>query len=449
MTTTISAKLVEGSVSEQLRRMAIPMTWAILAMMSFSAVDTYFVAQLGETPLAAMSFTFPVVMVLTSVAIGLGAGASSVLARSIGSGDEATARRLATDAISLSCLISVAFAVLLYGFNDWIFLQLGAPKSLLTDIRAYMGPWLLGAPALVLVMVSMSALRAMGMTSTQSKIMIISGLVNVVLDPLLIFGLGPIPRMELAGAAWASFITRWITLFVALWLVGYRLHLLTSPFCSFRVLWQSWRSILHVGVPAMATNVIIPLSSGFVVALVAREGESAVAGLGVATRLEPIALVVFYALSSVVGPFFGQNQGAGRYDRLQEALRQLSWFCLGWGVGLAVLFWVLGGWLVGFFSDIPEVRSVALSYLMLVPISYGAYGIVMSVNAAFNGLAKPMPGVVISACRVLILYMPLAWLGLQLWGVNGVFIATAACNLLVGGIAFLWMRRTLNLPSVQ
>ncbi|OMH30799.1 MATE family efflux transporter [Motiliproteus sp. MSK22-1] len=432
----------EGPVARQLSALTLPMVWAILALMSFNAADTFFVAQLGDEPLAAMSFTFPVAMVLTSVAIGLGAGMSSGIARALGSGESTQACRLATDGVSLSLLISVFIAVLGWFSIEWIFSLLGAGKELLPLIREYMEIWYLGAPGLIAPIVCTATLRANGLSRLQSYIMIGSSLANILLDPILIFGLLGAPRLELAGAALATVIVRAFTLLVSLWIMR-RVGILGNPFNRCDLVWQSWKAIFHVGVPATATNVIIPLSSAIVVALVAQYGSSAVAGYGVASRIEMLALICFYALSSIVGPFFGQNQGANKIDRLDEAARVILLFCLSWGLFLALVLWLFSRSIVEQFSQSAEIIQVAVTYLSIVPLSYGAYGLVMSINAAFNGLAKPMPGLLISTSRVLIIYLPLAFLGQWLWELPGLFVGAALANLISAGWGYQWLKRYL------
>lgn len=444
MTTPLPATLTEGRVSEQLKTLALPLVWGLMATMSLNAIETFFIAQLGREPLAALSFTFPIIMVLTSLGIGLGAGTSSAVARAIGEGDSSKARRLATDAMSLTFIISASVCLLGWLTLEPLFLALGATPDLIPLIRSYMAIWYFSAPCLMVPMVCLSALRAMGMSQVQGYLMGGAALLNVLLDPILIFGLFGFPALGLQGAALATLITRALMLIVALYILHARVHMLVNPFLPWEKLKKSWMTIVEVGVPAMVANVIIPFASAIVVAMVAAYGTDAVAALGIAMRIEPLALIVFYALSGVVGPFFGQNFGAGKLERLYEALRVLTVFCLVFGVLLAVVLGFLGAEIAGLFGDHAEVVTITATYLMIVPISYGAYGLVMAVNAAFNGLGRPWPAMMISAGRVLYVYLPLAWLGQHWWGMTGLFVATALANLLLGLWAWLWLRKHIH-----
>ncbi|MGD8175533.1 MATE family efflux transporter [Marinimicrobium sp. ARAG 43.8] len=445
MARPLTATLTEGSVAGQLRTLAIPMVWGLLATMSFNVVDTFYVAQLGNQPLAAMSFTFPVVLTITSLGIGLGAGTSSAISRAIGEGDSNSARRLATDAISLTFLISATMCLLGWLFLDPLFSLLGATPDLLPLIRDYMSIWFISAPFLMVPMVCLSALRALGLSQIQGYLMGAAALFNALLDPLLIFGLWGFPALELQGAALATLITRVLTFLVAFYILAARVHLLTYPWVAWHALSRSWKTIVHVGVPAMVANVIVPLATAVVTLMVARYGTDAVAGLGVAMRIEPLMLIAFYALSGVIGPFFGQNFGAGQPDRLARALSVLTRFSLGFGLLVAVLLWWFGGALASLFSEHDDVLKVAAFYLAVVPFSYGAYGLVMAVNAAFNGLGRPLPAMALSAGRVVYVFLPLALIGQWWLGLEGIFIATALSNVLVGLWAWWWLRHYVRI----
>ncbi len=439
-----AVSFTEGPVGRQLYRMAMPMVWGLLATMSFNAVDTFFVAQLGSDQLAAMSFTFPVVMVVASMAIGLGAGTSSVVARLLGQGKKSEAKQLASDTLLLSLGLSALMMALGWLTMEPLFLLLGAEPRLLPMITEYMSIWYLNTPFVIAPMVMSAMMRASGNNGVAGGLMLAGAIVNAILDPILIFGWGWIPRMEIAGAAWATLLTRLVMVSVSLYYVTQRLKLMAWPHRHLEGLMASWRSVLHIGLPAMATNMIVPLASGITVALVASHGIDAVAGFGIAMRIEPVVLIAFYATSGVIGPFLGQNMASEYHHRQDQVWAVVVKFCLLFGLAVALLLWMFGATVVGWFSDSEDVKAVAIAYLAIAPISYGLYGVVMSVNASFNGLGHPMPAMVISVLRVLGVYLPLAFTAQWLWGLNGLFIATAVANVVTGVMGYLWLRRYLS-----
>jgi putative MATE family efflux protein len=301
-----------------------------------------------------------------------------------------------------------------------------------------------GVPFIVVGMVGMASMRATGDTRLPSMLMVLAAILNIILDPILIFGIGPVPRMGLDGAAMAALLAR-ATIFIGtVYLMRYRLDMISFNKPDLAEMRKSWADILHVGIPAAGTNVIVPLGATVVTAMIARYGPEAVAGFGVASRIESLMLVLYYALSAIIGPFVGQNLSANRDDRILESLWLTTKFCLASGLAIAALLAAMSGFLPGLFSDSPEVVGVTRLFLWLVPLSYGSYGMVMVMNAAFNGLGQPMPGVWVSVGRIAVLYVPLAVIGMWLIGLSGIFVAYAAANIIAGFVAYIWARRTVR-----
>jgi Na+-driven multidrug efflux pump len=173
--------------------------------------------------------------------------------------------------------------------------------------------------------------------------------------------------------------------------------------------------------------------------MIATYGIDAVAGFGIAMRIEPMALIPFYALSGVSSPFAGQNIAAGEFQRLFEARRVATWFCLGFGVFLVLVFGLFAGPVTRLFSETEAIQEIAVQYLWIVAASYGAYGLVMSVCATFNGIGMPFPGVAISASRVIFIFLPLAFIGRWLFDLPGLFVAAAVANVMAGIWAYIWL----------
>lgn len=438
------ARLTQGSVGRHLVNMTVPVMFGIFMMMLQAFADAYFIGQVGDRPLAAISFAFPVLMVVTSVAIGLGAGTSSVVARALGADNERRAQRLATDSLILSFGITAVIAAIGMVTVAPLFRLLGAPDTMLPLIEGYMILLYLSVPFVVVGMVGISSMRATGDTRLPSKLMVIAAIVNVVLDPLFIFGLGPIPAMGLNGAGLAALLSRILIFAATLYFMRYRTNLLSFRRPALADMLSSWRDVLHVGIPAAGTNAIIPAATAVITAMLARHGPEAVAGFGVASRIEALLLVIFYALSAIIGPFVGQNMSSGKADRIFEALRICTMFCLASGLVIAAVLAAASGFLPGLFSDNPEVTGVTRLFLWIAPVSYGAYGMVMVMNASFNGMGKPIPAVYVSIARMLVVYVPVAFLLDYLIGIAGIFAAYAIANVATGFLAYAWAKSSVR-----
>ena len=436
--------LTSGPVAAHLRRQATPFGLGLVAIFSFEAADLFFISKLGDAPLAAVSFTMPVIWLIYGIGIGFEAGAASCVSRAIGRREVRQAARLTTDTMVLGTAVALLLALLGLSSVGPVFSLLGATPELMPLVSDYMQVWYWVAPLDIALWTSLASMRARGNTLFESKVITAAALLNLVLDPIFIFGLFGFPRLEVAGAALATLVsTACMLLFTLVWL-SQRMSVYASPLAPFRTILASWRHMLAIGIPAMITNAIIPVSAGIVVAMLATFGVDAVAGYGVAMRIEPIFLIPFYALSAVSSPFFGQNFGSDQYDRLLEARRVVTRFCLGFGLALAIVLIAIARPLTGLFSTAPSIQGVAVHYLWIVSLSYGAYGLVMSCNASFNGMGKPMPGVIVSACRVLIVFLPLAFIGRSLFGIGGLFAAATLSNLMMGTVAFIWLGRAIN-----
>jgi putative MATE family efflux protein len=428
--------LTTGPVAPHLRRQATPMALGLIAIISFDMVDLFFVSLLGDAPLAAISFTFPIIWLLSSIIIGFEAGAASCISRAIGRNDTAMARRQTTDTAALAGLTSFLLCMVGLMTIEPLFRLLGATDELLPLIGDYMGIWYFAEPA--------AAMRARGNSLLEGKIITTAAVINAVLDPIFIFGWLGFPRMEIAGAALATLVANLIMLVGTLGYLHFRLRVFATPFTAAKNILDSWRRMLHVGLPAMATNAIVPIANGIIVAMIAGFGVEAVAGFGIAMRIEPMFLIAFFALSAVTSPFMGQNYAAGKLDRVIQARRVIARFCFGFGLALAIILAILAYPLASLFSETDAIRWIAVEYLWIMAVSYGAYGMVMTTCAAFNGMAYPLPALTISVTRTLILFLPLALVGKMLFGLTGIFIASSVSNVAVGLLGFIWLGRRIR-----
>jgi len=437
-------RLTEGNIHKTLINLTLPMIVGIVGMSMFNLVDTWFVGQLGSNELAAMSFTFPVVLVVASIAMGLGIGASSVIARAIGEGNQHLVQRLTTDALLLAFLVVLVFVSVGLLTIEPLFKSLGATDELLILIKEYMIIWYLGIPLVIIPMMGNSAIRATGDTKTPTRVMLIAIAVNIVLDPLLIFGYGPVPSLGLRGAALATVASRMVTLAVALHVLYRREKMITFKKTSFDEILNSWRQVLYVGLPASGTNLIMPFSIGILTRIVAGFGPHAVAGFGVGSRVGMFAMAAVAALGSVLGPFVGQNHGAGKADRVRQGIRSSHAFSLGWGLLTFIIFLFFAENLSALFNHETEIVTVSSAYLVIISASYGFQGVLRLSGSAFNALNRPLPSSALVLFQMFGLTVPLALLGARLFGVNGVFYAAAAANFIAGSVAFFWIGRSLR-----
>lgn len=439
--------LTEGRVSSQLVKLTLPMIWGSFTVIAFNLADTYFVSRLGTAELAAMTFTFPVVLLLGNLAMGLGIGVSSVVSRAVGTGASTLVKRLTMASLTLSVVVVGIFAFTGLGTINSLFTLLGVEPEILPLVREYMQIWYLGMVFLVIPMVGNSIIRATGDAQTPSLIMTMAAFLNILLDPLLIFGWGPIPALELQGAALATVIARAMTLVASLLVLGLRERLLLYYLPSLQEAREHWWRILQIGFPAALNRAIVPLSMGFITSIVATYGPAAIAGFGIALRVESFALIVPMALPASLGPFVGQNWGAQKYDRIRQALKLSFGFSLIFGGFLALSLALSADWIATLFNSDSAVIAVVTTYLVIAPIGYGAAAVLFTASSVSNALGRPLPAVAMSLIQMLVFYVPLAYLGSWLIGLRGIFIAACLSNLIVGLGALIWSMLTCSVKK--
>ena len=435
-------RLVQGPVSTGLLRLSAPVILGITASLGAGLLEAFFLAQISTSTLAAYSFTFPVTGALMSISLGISIGLSSVLARAVGSGDHDQIRRLASDGISLVALVMILVSILGLLTIEPLFVALGADETTLPLIVDYMSVYYWSLLFLAVPSLGANALRATGDARISGTIMVSGAILHIMISPLLIFGLLGLPQLGLEGAAWANLIARFILFVVTMSVLHFREHLLNYSKITLQMVLHSWRKILAVSIPATATNLIGPLSTAIIVSLLAGFSQETVAGFGIASRIEALFIIPLFALSASIGPFVGQNWGADRHDRADSAMMLSYKYSLVWGAFVALLLVIFRHDIASLFDDNPTVITVAATYLLVVPVSYGAWGVLMMSSAIFNSLGKPISSTIMSLVRMFVIYIPLAFAGKALFGLSGIFAAAAVSNVLMGIIAYTWNRKT-------
>jgi putative MATE family efflux protein len=428
--------LLQDPVADTIKSMTIPMIYGMVLLMTFNLVDTFFVGLLGTQPLAAISFTFPITFTVISLTIGLGIGTSAVIAKALGKGNDESAKNSGTAAIYLAAIVVGLLSFAGYLFTDEIFLLLGASEALLPLIHEYMDIWFFGSICLIGPMIGNAILRASGDTKTPSIIMGSAGLINAILDPIFIFGLGPIPAMGIQGAAIATLISWVFGLLLVLYIVGVKRKLIHTQLLSLKTFIASSRGILHIGLPAAGANMLTPISAAILTAIVASYGDSAVAAFGVGSRIESIACLVILAMSMTLPPFISQNFGAGNMHRVDKSFKVSVKFVLIWQLLIYLLLVLIAPFIADIFSKEKAVADIIVLFMWIMPLGYGLQGVVILTNSSFNALHKPMVALMLSVIRLFVCYVPLAYLGSVYYGLEGFFIGGVVGNLIMAIISY-------------
>lgn len=444
------AKLTRGNITGQLVGQTLPAIIGVSAIMSIGLVDAYFIGKLGPESLAAIAFIFPITVALSSLGVGVMVGINSVVARALGEGDFDRCVRRANFGLVFAVACGIIIGAALYALTEPLFVLMNAPDHLRPLILEYMRPYAVGFPFVLALMGLNGVLRGQGEARKTSFINIVYAAANWILDPILITGALGFEGFGIAGAAYAS-------------IIGYAIGMLTAAVLLRRTeipidlsllregsLIDPAVAILRVAGPAAFSNSINPVGLSILTALVALEGEAAVAGFGAAGRLQGFATVPLLALSGSIGAIVGQNWGARQWGRARSAAVWAFGFCIAWGLGIAIAMVTAGEFFADLFTDDPAVIAEFALYLSIAAWGYAGFGVLIVANGMLNAVDKASLALTQSAARVFLVMLPFAWLLVPDWGSSAIYAAELAANLfgMVTGLLLAWWVLSHRAPDV-
>ncbi len=417
------------------------MVVSIAASMSFNLVDTYFVGKLGVDQLAALSFSFPVVLTLLNLSIGIAIGTSSVLSRMLGQKQEEEVKVLSSIIFVLGIVLGIIVSIIGISTITPLFSALGATEKQLEYVKEYM-MFAYPAMGLRLIAISISGVyRANGITLIPSASMLVATIFNLILDPILIFGIeGYIEPLGITGAGLATLLGNFFALVFEFYMAAFKYHFFSLKkkyFNSLRL-----KEVLKIAIPASLANSLNPVALNIANYLIAMEVSTlAVAGFGVATKLQFFAMIPILAMSSAIGPIVGQNIGSDLNERAEKAIKLGFNICLGWGVIQTLTLIPGSNFFSGLFTDNQESIAYSSLYLKWVSLTLAGYSLVIIHSAILNAMGKAKRAFLVIFLRsigfFLFFYYLLNLLDIQ----NPVIIAIAISNFVMG--VFLYSRYRL------
>jgi len=428
--------LTQGSLKKHLFNLSVPTIGGMLAFTIFNLTDTYFVSQLGTEALAAMGYTFPVVMVIGAISSGMSLGAGSLLARAAGNRDTHKMHRIVTDGILLSLLSVAIFTIFGLLTLEPLFKFLGASDQSLPLIKDYMVTWYLGVVFIMTPPVSDSAMRALGDMKRPLMVMLTCAILNIILDPVLIHGWFGMPALGIQGAALATVISRAFGMVLTLSFVHFHYKLLDFKYKGLGDLWASWKGILHIGIPSTFVRLFPQLLRGLLTFLAAKVGgDIAVAAIGAGTRIESFTTVISMAIGTAIIPLVGQNFGAKKFERVDSVRKMIIRVGIYYSVVFFILVLPLADHLIGIFTKDPAVIEQTRWYLWIMVFSAMGLNIYNWLSQALNAIGKPMTVAKIIVLGTTLCLMPLTYLGALLGGFVGMLLGLGLGQFIVALIA--------------
>lgn len=439
-----TAVFVTGGLMRHVSVMAFTASVGLMAMFAVDFADMVFISMIGNDALAAaVGYAGAILFFTNSINIGLSIAAGSLTARAIGADNPALARSRATTVAMLGVGVGLLLPLVMLPNLPGLLALLGAEGEVAHLAQRYLWIILPSMPAVALAMTGMAVLRAHGDARRSMMATLIGGLVNAVLDPLFIFGLG----LGLDGAAMATVIARLVMLGMAFW-PAIRVHDGFAPitFAGFRA---DIRSAVAIALPAVLANVATPIGGAIVTREVARFGTEAVAGMAIIGRLTPLAFAVVFALSGAIGPIIGQNAGAGHPDRVRAAFRAAVLFTGAYVLVASALLFGLRMPISALFNAQGETRTLILLFCGPLALLSFFNGVIFVANASFNNLGRPLYSTLINWGRHTLGTWPFVLLGAAWYGASGALIGQAVGGILFAGVAWLLALRVMRGPVAK
>lgn len=431
---------LDSPIGKTLFFKALPLFIGIFAHIAYNLADTFFVAQLGTKELAAMSFSFPVVMIVLNLMMGIATGINSIAARLLGEKRSEEAKEVNAQGILFTIFLSLVMTFFGWMSIHPLFTWLGVDASTMPSVRHYMDLWYAGMLFMNLNTVGSAIFRSKGNVTYPSMILLLGALINAILDPIFIFGLGPIPSLGIQGAALTTVLGNFLSFVFLFHKLVKDKELSVRHFLEIRL--SIYKKILRIALPTSLASSVVPLSTAFTNRMLVFYGNAAVAANAIATRIETVPFIPMFALCSVLAPFIGQNFGARQFDRIEKSLKGSFLFSYLLGIISALVLILYKGPIVSLFDTSEQILAISSIYFALIPFTYGILGTVFVTTHAMNAIGKPFLGNLLSASRLLVLYLPLALVLKEPYGVSGVFYARVFANVLVGVLSTLLIYRT-------
>jgi putative MATE family efflux protein len=431
-----------GSIDRAIFLLSVPMILEMLMESLFAIVDAFFVSRLGVESLATVSLTESVLTLVYSLAIGLSMGATAMVARRVGEQNITEAAKAGMQAIYLAFAVSVVISLIGLLFAEDILALMGASEAVITTGSGYTR-WMLGGNLTIMMIFLINAIfRGAGDASLAMRVLILSNGLNILLDPVFIFGLGPIPAFGVEGAAIATTIGRGIGVLyqVSHLLFGKGLIKIQRDNLALDagIIWR----LIKVSAGGTGQFIIASASWIFLVRIVSHFGTAALAGYTIAIRVIVFAIMPAWGMANASATLVGQNLGAGQPERAEQSVWRTGFFNMIFLALITVLFYSLARPIVELFTTDIEVLTNAIQCLQIVSLGYIFYAYGMVVAQSFNGAGDTRTPTLLNFFAFWMFQIPLAYFLAIVWnmGPKGTYLAIVIAESALAVVSILIFR---------
>lgn len=445
------SSLTEGNIKRKIWQLAWPMMLSMFFYTLYNLVDAYWVSKLSPQAIAAVSISQITLFVMISLGFGITAGSGVLMSMRIGAGKMDEAGKVLGQSFVLSAIAGVFFSVLALIFKHQLLVASGASGAIYEPALDYFTITAAGATLFFLLTSVMFSFNAQGDTFTLTKLFAVSTVINTVLDPILIFGWGPIPALGISGAAYATLVSQLVFIIIGIRSLSLPSRSVPFKFTNLQFVWSSVKQVLKIGVPAALTQIIFPLGLAMLTYISsAAYLEAGAVALSLGFRVEFFAYLPAAGFGFAAMAMIGQNLGAGKRDRVDSSFRTGLAFASAGAAGIGVLVAVFAGPAISIFTTDPQVLAYAKYYMWIVGPSYGFLAALMVEASSFQALGKSWRGFWLFASRSLIITAPLAYLFGVVWQtpIAYVWLVVAIGNTIPAVFGYFWIRKSLAVAQV-
>ena len=441
--------LTSGSIPRHVADLALPSSIGLFFQTMYNNVDTYYAGQESSTALAAVGLSFPVFLLVIAASSGLSRGGAGLISNAIGAKLVNDQRRYIAQSLSLGLVLSIVLAIVGLFISEPIFRFLGAEGEYLRLAKSYINPIFLGSMFFIVSSLSNAILSSSGDTKTYGVVLIIGFFLNLVLDPWFMKGGFGLPAMEVAGIAWATVVIQMLSSVYLFSTVVRRGLLDIGDLKSLLPDFKTWWEISVQALPA--TFNIMSIAIGFFAInwFLKHFGESAVAAYTVTTRVEQIALMPTFGLYAAIMALVGQNNGAGKLDRVRETMRFCNMIGFTVNVVMASLMFIFSPQLMAIFTDDEDVIRLGVICLNVIAPIHWSYIMTSTHMAMLQAIKRPGYAFIESITRKIILPLPILWFLVIYLGkdIEWIWYCNAAINIVMTAITITYARWVLNRMS--
>ncbi|NQX76657.1 MATE family efflux transporter [Gilvibacter sp.] len=432
-----------GSIRKAIFMLSVPMVLEMMMESIFFLVDAYFVSSLGANAIATVGLTESVLTLVYAIAIGLSMGVTAIVARRIGEKQVEGARRTAVQAIMSGVLVAALISVIGILFPKDILRLMGGAPDLVEEGYRFTQILLGGNVAIMLLFLINAVFRGAGDAAVAMRVLIFSNVLNIILDPLLIFGWGPVPGFGVQGAAIATTIGRGSAVIFQLLILFYGWSRIKVGFKDILIRGSEMINLVKVSLGGIGQFIIGTSSWVFLMRIMAEFGAEVLAGYTIAIRVLMFTLMPSWGMSNAAATLVGQNLGAGNPDRAAKSVWKTGKYNAIFMVFVSIFYLIFAEWILKIFSDDPEVISNGALSLRIIASGYVCYAYGMVVIQAFNGAGDTQTPTIINFFCFWLFQLPFAYAAALYFemGPLGVLLAITLAEVLIAAVGIIWFRK--------